>query len=76
LPAGQSAAHDLACIIDNAHAATAVIVRVVENLEIILIGRTSVLAGLDCSGFVRDCLGIVCTKASKSPQQNERAVWL
>src|SRR6516162_3471072 len=40
LPTGQSAAHDLACIIGNAHAATAVIIRVVENLEIILIGRT------------------------------------
>src|SRR3974377_2085388 len=48
LPVGQSAAHDLACIIGSAHAATAVIIRVVENLEIILIGRTPLflLAGL------------------------------
>jgi len=28
LPAGQSAAYDLACIIGKAHAATAVIIRV------------------------------------------------
>src|SRR3974377_899879 len=61
LPAGQSAAHDLACIIGNAHAATAVIIRVVENPEIILIGGTPVLA---CwitrlhEGFVRRCLAM------------------
>src|SRR3974390_2487868 len=41
-PAGQSAAHDSADIIGKTHAATAVIIRVVENLEIILIGRTPV----------------------------------
>jgi hypothetical protein len=41
----QAVGEHLACIIGNAHAATAVIIRVVENLEIILIGRTSVLAG-------------------------------
>src|SRR5208337_5111739 len=45
LPAGQSAAHDVACIIGNAQPATAVIIRVVENLEILLIGRTPVFAG-------------------------------
>src|SRR6516164_10073491 len=45
LPAGQSAAHESACIIGIAHAATAVTVRVVENLEIILMGRTSLFAG-------------------------------
>jgi hypothetical protein len=51
LPGGQSAAHDWAGIIGNAHAATAVIIRVVENLEIILIGRTPVSCWLDHSGF-------------------------
>jgi len=35
----------LADIIGKAHAAIAVITRVVENLEIILMGRTPVLAG-------------------------------
>src|SRR3974390_2053745 len=59
-PAGQSAAHDLACIIGNAPAATAVIIRVVENPEIILIGGTPVLAGWITrllEGFVRRLLG-------------------
>src|SRR6516165_10371147 len=45
LPGGQSAAHDWAGIIGNAHTATAVIIRVVESLEITLMGRTPVLAG-------------------------------
>src|SRR3974390_2136667 len=45
LPGGQSAAHDWAGIIGNAHTATAVIIRVVESLEITLIGRTPILAG-------------------------------
>src|SRR3974390_984337 len=40
LPGGQSAAHDWAGIIDNAHTAIAVIIRVLESLEITLIGRT------------------------------------
>src|SRR3974377_1879185 len=58
LPAGQSAAHDLACIIGNADAATAVIIRVVENPEIILIGGDSCSCwlGYSISGRFRSAL--------------------
>src|SRR6516165_8372895 len=47
LPGGQSAAHDWAGIIGNAHTATAVEIRVVESLEITLMGGLLfLLAGL------------------------------
>src|SRR6516225_9311645 len=84
LPGGQSAAHDRAGIIGNAHTAIAVIIRVVESLEITLMGWTPVLrvdscsCWLDYSGFFGYCLDIVslCAKASKNSRQKERAVCL
>src|SRR6516162_4780198 len=78
LPGRQSAAHDWTGIIGNAHTPTVVILRVVESLEITLMGVDSCSCWLDYSGFFGHCLDIVCVcaKASKNSRQKERAVCL
>src|SRR3974390_651078 len=64
LPAGQSAAHDLACIIGEAHAVTIVIIRVVENLEIIVIGEPLFVLTRSL-GFGPAPLGDRCTQGNR-----------
>src|SRR6516164_8610632 len=79
LPGGQSAAHDWAGIIGNAHTATAVIIRVVESWKLQLIGMTPVLAGWITrvsfgTAYIRHRLRLL--ESIEKSATKARAVWL